>query len=39
MNLDNRTEPRVNWKAVYAAVIAWLVIMIVSMRWLMQHYS
>ncbi len=39
MTPDPQTEPTVNWKIVYAAVLAWLAIMIVGMRWLMEHYS
>lgn len=39
MKPDPQTEPVINWKAVYAAVIAWLVVMIVGMRCLMEYYS
>ena len=39
MTPDPQTEPTVNWKAVYAAVLAWLAVMIMAMRWLMEHYS
>ena len=39
MKPDPQTEPVKNWKAIYALVLAWLVVMIVTMRWLMNHYS
>lgn len=39
MNLDHKTEITLNWKAIYAAVLAWLLVMIVGMCWLMKHYS
>lgn len=39
MTPDPSTGPVKNWNAVYAAILAWLVVMIVGMRWLMEHYS
>ena len=39
MTPDPQTEPTLNWKTVYIAVLVWLAMMIAAMRWLTEHYS
>jgi len=37
--MDDPNEPRINWRFVYGAVFAWLVIMILLMRFFMEIFS
>lgn len=37
--MDATDEPRVNWRLIYGAVLAWLIVMIVLMRLLTTVFS
>jgi hypothetical protein len=37
--MEANKEPTVKWRVVYGAVIIWLIIMVVLMRWLTEVYS
>lgn len=39
MNPDQKAGDTIRWKSIYAALLAWLVVMILAMRWLMETYS
>jgi hypothetical protein len=37
--METNKDPKVKWRIVYGAVLIWLVIMVVLMRWLTKVYS